>query len=186
MVRTSRSNTRRELLLIATLLDAPETDLWAEAIRELDESDRALIWGHAANKLNVLDDVLESAKEKERLSKQKRWTYRKRDGTKGELHDLFNRVVDRVAHFKKLGDSIAALDPTHLAIPWAAVGLGLQVGYRYLPGLMADIRVCRLLSITLSMTVLHRKDYRCWQCSFPDIPCLRTSIWETTLRSVKR
>ncbi|BCS21467.1 uncharacterized protein APUU_21899S [Aspergillus puulaauensis] len=113
-------------------LDTPETtDLWAEAIRELDESDRALIWGHAANKLNVLDDVLESAREKERLSKQKRWVYRKRDGTKGELHDLFNRVVDKVAHFKKLGDSIAALDPTHLAIPWAAVGLGLQIAVNY-------------------------------------------------------
>lgn len=126
------ADTGRQNWLVAYSLtpDASETpDLWAEAIGKLDESDRALIWGHAANKLNVLDDVLENAKEKERLSRLKRWTYTKRDGTKGELHDLFNRVVDKVAHFKKLGDSIAALDPTHLAVPWAAVGLGLQVGW---------------------------------------------------------
>ena len=126
------ADTGRANWLIAYSLtpDASETtDLWAEAIGKLDGSDRALIWGHAANKLNVLDDVLENAKEKERLSRLKRWTYTKRDGTKGELHDLFNRVVDKVAHFKKLGDSIAALDPAHLAIPWAAVGLGLQVGW---------------------------------------------------------
>ncbi|RDW64353.1 uncharacterized protein DSM5745_09764 [Aspergillus mulundensis] len=110
---------------------ADTADLWVEAIKELDDADRALIWGHAADKLNVLDDVLARAKSKEEESEAKKWKYTKRDGTKVELHTLFSAVVEKVVWFKKLGDSLAALDPAHMAIPWAAFGLSLQIAEKY-------------------------------------------------------
>ncbi|KAJ5402677.1 uncharacterized protein N7487_008573 [Penicillium crustosum] len=54
-------------------------------------------------------------------------TYTKRDGSKIEYRQVFGQVVQRLLKFKAIGDSVAAIDPTHLAVPWAAISLVLQV-----------------------------------------------------------
>ncbi|KAH8432427.1 uncharacterized protein LDX57_010063 [Aspergillus melleus] len=104
----------------------PEADLWVEAIQQLDDDDKSLIWPHATDNLTVLDDVLTSAKERQEECKQKRWKYKRRDGREVELRGVFDKIVEKVAQFKDLGDSVAALDSTHLAVPWGAIKLVLQ------------------------------------------------------------
>lgn len=104
-----------------------QTDLWVEAIKELDDEDKSLIWPHVTEKLTVLDDVLASAKERQAECEKKRWKYKKRDGTEVELRQIFDKIVQKVSQFKELGDSVAALDSTHLAVPCGAIKLILQV-----------------------------------------------------------
>ncbi|PYH89040.1 hypothetical protein BO71DRAFT_118923 [Aspergillus ellipticus CBS 707.79] len=102
-------------------------ELWAEAIEQLDDEDKKRIWLHTDDKSAVLDDVLASAKERQEECRQKRWKYKRRDGSEVELRIVFDKIVEKLSQFKDLGDSVAALDSTHLAVPWAAVSLVLQI-----------------------------------------------------------
>ncbi|KAL4959687.1 ankyrin repeat-containing domain protein [Aspergillus stella-maris] len=110
---------------------AHPSSAWAQALESLSEEDKAIVSTHADNKLQSLDDIIASAKTKEAESIKRRWTYKRRDGARGDLHTLFSRAIEKVAQFKTLGDAIAALDPVHMAIPWAVLGLGLQIAVKY-------------------------------------------------------
>ncbi|KAL4790131.1 hypothetical protein BDV19DRAFT_394376 [Aspergillus venezuelensis] len=105
---------------------ADSATLWAQALESLTEEDRTAISAYA-KKLHALDDIIASAKAKEAESIKRRWTYKRRDGTRGDLHSLFGRVAEKMTVFKGLCDSVAALDPVHMAVPWAVQGLGIQV-----------------------------------------------------------
>lgn len=109
-------------------------DLWKKAIQQLEPEDRDKIPSHRGQTV-TLETVLSSAQEKQAECEKKSWKYKKRDGTQVELRQVFSRVVQRLSKFKAIGDSVAAIDPVHLSIPWAAISLALKVRVFYLESL---------------------------------------------------
>lgn len=101
-------------------------DLWEKAIKQLDEKLQKKIRSRSQQFVN-LESVLSSAEKKQKECAANHSTYTKRDGSKIEYRQVFGQVVQRLLKFKAIGDSVAAIDPTHLAVPWAAISLVLQV-----------------------------------------------------------
>ncbi|XRM36928.1 hypothetical protein ABZX51_000417 [Aspergillus tubingensis] len=102
-------------------------DLWEKALQQLDPEEREKIQA-SKQQIGVLQTVLSSAQSKQEECQGRQWKYKKRDGTEVEFRQVFGQLVDRLnSKFKSIGDSVAAIDPTHLSVPWAAVGLALQL-----------------------------------------------------------
>lgn len=57
----------------------------------------------------------------------RRWKYHRKNGDKVILRDVLEKIVAWVDKFKQIGDTIVQYDPTHAALPWAAVRFFLQV-----------------------------------------------------------
>ncbi|KAH8430511.1 uncharacterized protein LDX57_008173 [Aspergillus melleus] len=101
-------------------------ELWEKAVQQLDKRDQQKI-RPGERQLVSLESVLLGAQKKQKECKDKQLKYRKRDGTEVELRQVFGRVVQRLVKFKAIGDSVAAVDSAHLAVPWAAISLVLQI-----------------------------------------------------------
>lgn len=103
-----------------------DPDLWGKAIKQLDEKLQKKIRSRNSEFVS-LESVLSSAEKKQKECAANHSKYTKRDGSQIEYRQVFGQVVQRLLKFKAIGDSVAAIDPTHLAIPWAAISLVLQV-----------------------------------------------------------
>lgn len=117
MRRENLLNTYVCLCCLYRLSDSFAADLWEEAIKQLNKKLQAKI-EFRKKELVDLESVVASAEEKKEEFASKR---------SEKLHQVFGRVVQRLSKFKDIGDSVAAIEPTHLAIPWAAIKLVLQV-----------------------------------------------------------
>jgi hypothetical protein len=102
-------------------------DLWSDAIKLLRTDDGEELRLEAADKLTVLSEVLIAAKEKRDQCKDRQWKYKKSDGTVIVLRDVFDKMVKWLNKLEQIGDFVAQLDSTHLALPWAAIKFFLQV-----------------------------------------------------------
>lgn len=58
---------------------------------------------------------------------QKRWKYTKRNGEVVIPRDVFEEIMKWVSKFNAVGDMAVQYDPAHAALPWAGVGLLLEV-----------------------------------------------------------
>lgn len=74
----------------------------------------------------VVRDALQTAKEKQRVCREKRWTLTFR-GKEILLQDKADKVVEWLDHFKDIGDVAANADPVHIGLPWAGVRVLLKV-----------------------------------------------------------
>ncbi|KAF6230805.1 hypothetical protein HO173_010921 [Letharia columbiana] len=104
------------------------SDLWAAALKTLNEGDRNLVTFDGQHKLEVLSDLGQlviSAREK---SIEKRWRFhRPGDGQTVILRDLFTKIVVWIDRFKEIGDIVIQYDPVHAALPWAGIRFLLQL-----------------------------------------------------------
>jgi hypothetical protein len=80
-----------------------------------------------ADQRAVLEDLLNLAAEKRRISAKRQWKYTKRNGKVVIFRDAFERVVNWVKKFREIGDAIAQYDPAHMSLPWAGIRVLLQV-----------------------------------------------------------
>ena len=55
------------------------------------------------------------------------WVISRKDGKAFILRDLLGKIVNCVNKFREVGDAVVQYDPTHAALPWAAVRFVLQV-----------------------------------------------------------
>ncbi|KAF6227916.1 hypothetical protein HO133_007644 [Letharia lupina] len=98
------------------------SDLWAAALRTLNEGDRNLVTFDGQHKLDVLSDLEQrviSAREK---SIEKRWRFHRPGGGQTViLQDLFSKIVVWIDRFKEIGDIVIQYDPVHAALPWAGI-----------------------------------------------------------------
>lgn len=110
------------------LAPRPANNLWDKALQALDEEDKASI-NFSTNKLDILEDILAAAAEKQRMCLEKRWKYKK--GNKEIIiRDQLEKIVAWVDKFKQIGDQVVQYDPGHAALPWAGVRFFLQVRCR--------------------------------------------------------
>lgn len=110
------------------LTPRPANSLWETALQALDEEDKANI-NFNTSKLDILEDILAAAEEKQQMCLAKRWKYKK--GNKEIIiRDQLEKIVAWVDKFKQIGDQIVQYDPGHAALPWAGVRFFLQVRCR--------------------------------------------------------
>lgn len=104
------------------------SDLWAAALRTLDEGDRNLVTFDGQHKLEVLSDLGQLVTSARKKSIEKRWRFH-RPGSRQTviLHDLFSKIVVWIDRFKAIGDIVVQYDPVHAALPWAGIRFLLQV-----------------------------------------------------------
>ena len=102
-------------------------DLWSEAAKLLRADDGEEIRLNAADKLTVLSEVLTAANAKRDQCKERQWKYKKSDGTVIVLRDVFDKMVKWLTKLEQIGDFVAQLDSTHLAVPWTAIKFFLQI-----------------------------------------------------------
>lgn len=58
---------------------------------------------------------------------RKGWKLNKLNGDVVIVRDVLEKIVGWIQRFKEAGDTIVQYDPTHAALPWAAVRVMLQV-----------------------------------------------------------
>ncbi len=107
----------------------PELDLWAEAKNALDKADQDLLEeaiGDTGQERNLQSDLQNIVRQKQRLAEEKAWKF-DFGGRRIVLRDLVEKIISWVNAFKGLGDAVAAADPIHAGIPWAAISVVLQV-----------------------------------------------------------
>lgn len=120
MTKRSKKNMYGCIFLIYLLSDSFTADLWEEAIEKLDDELQNKIRSRNQELVN-LESVLSSAESK------KEECHNRGNETGSKLYQVLGRVVQRLSKFKDIGDSVATIDPTHLAVPWAVIKLVLQV-----------------------------------------------------------
>ena len=101
-------------------------DLWLKAIESLAPEERSSI-NFSYDKLTILTDIEKETKAAHQKSEQQKWCYRRRNGSRVVLADVFGKVSKWIQLFKEVGDTIVQYDPGHAALPWAGVRFLLQV-----------------------------------------------------------
>ena len=105
---------------------ASKRDLWALALQQLVEKDRAAIIQCQDSKLDVLQRLLLSAEQKRDRCETRRWKVEFK-AHEVILHDVADKIVHWVKAFRDVGDIAVNFDPVHAALPWAGVRFLLQV-----------------------------------------------------------
>lgn len=99
--------------------------LWEKAADHLCDEDKQHINILNADKREVLEDIIKVVEDKRKLCTLKQWKIKKR-GESVPLRALFGNIIKWINKFKEVGDTLVQYDPTHAAIPWAAVRFVLQ------------------------------------------------------------
>lgn len=98
-----------------------DDNLWKKAVKLLNEDEQQQIEFSQADKLSALGDILKVVKQKHAASVQKQRQLRIGRKQPINLHDAFSRIAISIDKFKQVGDTLVQYDPTHAALPWAAV-----------------------------------------------------------------
>lgn len=102
--------------------------LWEKALDHLCDEDKHHIDTLNTDKKEVLEDIIKVVEDKKKLCTLKQWRIKRR-GDSVYLRDLFGNIIKWINKFKEVGDTLVQYDPTHAAIPWAAVRFLLQVSH---------------------------------------------------------
>jgi hypothetical protein len=105
--------------------------LWLQAKQKLSEDDRELIhvWG-AKDNHGIVNEVLASARDKQKEADAKKWKFQRKDGTVVVVKDVFDKMVDAIAKFQDAADFLVSLDASgHAALPWTGVKFFLSVSH---------------------------------------------------------
>ena len=102
-------------------------DLWTIAVGRLMDDDKAQLHVYRTEKIAVLNDVLSLVRAKQTTGLQKRWKFKKDSGESLVVRDLVDKIAVWVRKFINVGDVAVQYDPSHAALPWAAVRFLLQI-----------------------------------------------------------
>lgn len=109
------------------ITEAASPDLWDKAVLALKEKDKQNIDFQRADRRAILVDVLVEVQKKKQTCINRRLKYKRSNGDSVHLYDVFGKIVTWVNKFKEIGDAAVQYDPTHAALPWAAIRFVLQV-----------------------------------------------------------
>jgi len=110
-------------------------DFLNKALQLLSEQEQATIQEHILPAVEDIDSMLlnafNSAKDKQRLCENRRWTFTIR-GHIVRLGDEADKVVRWLDRFKQVGDIAVNADPMHAGLPWVGIRFLLEVQNIYL------------------------------------------------------
>ncbi|KAL8875832.1 MAG: hypothetical protein Q9198_005861, partial [Flavoplaca austrocitrina] len=101
--------------------------LWDKAVQSLSDEDKQSINFSQTDKPTILADVLQAAEQKKQLCMHKRWKFTKQNGHVIIVRDVCEKIIKWIHKFKEIGDVAIQYDPSHAALPWAAVRFFLQL-----------------------------------------------------------
>ena len=89
-----------------------------------------------------MNDVLRTAKEKQKEAEDKNWTFKRSDGRVVVVREIFSKIVDSITKFQGAVDFLVSMDASgHSALPWAGVKFLLSVRLSRFLSLMTGIRL---------------------------------------------
>lgn len=108
-------------------------NLWDRAIQKLSKADQDTIHRYRSSQIQTnepalkqLDHLLQVTADKRIKCENERWKFTFGD-KEYVLRDVADSIIACVQKFKAIGDFAASCDPVHVALPWAAVKVLLQV-----------------------------------------------------------
>jgi len=108
-----------------------ENNKWAAAVERLCAEDRerfAFAETLERDPSKVLVDVLAATNKKKEECMKRRWKLVIKGGTI-ILRDVLEKISVWVTKVKEIGDIAVSYDPTHAALPWAAIRFILQASF---------------------------------------------------------
>ncbi len=102
-------------------------DLWGQALESLHPDDKQQISSFQYDPKRVLGDVFKEAQATRDKTLQKRWRFKKSDGSVIILRDVFEKIVHWISKFAQVATVAVNADPVHAGLPWAAVYFLLKV-----------------------------------------------------------
>ena len=96
------------------------------AVEQISEEDRQQIDIHNSDRKGLLQDVIKIVEGKRDLCVEKQWKFRT-GSVSTPLRDPFARIAAWINKFRDVGTIMMQYDPTHAAIPWAAIRFVLEV-----------------------------------------------------------
>ena len=100
--------------------------LWNEAAKSLPDLDISAIDQSPLEDRDAINIVHAAVQEKLNECIRKRWQYTRSNGQKVVLWDVLDTIMKWVNRFKDVGDVAVQHDPSHAALPWAAIRFMLQ------------------------------------------------------------
>jgi hypothetical protein len=114
------------LRLTSGMADSTSSDLWLQAIEKLSAEDKANL-NFNYDKLKVLTQLKDETIEAQQRCEEKRLHFKRKNGEKVILRDVFGKVVKWIDLFREVGDIAVQYDPGHAALPWALLRFLIQV-----------------------------------------------------------
>ena len=100
--------------------------LWTKAIDQLSEEDKQQIDVLNSDRMGLIQDVIKVVEGKHQLCVKKQWKFCTGSETVS-MRDPLGRIVAWINKFRIVGTIMMQYDPTHAAIPWAAIRFVLEV-----------------------------------------------------------
>ncbi|KAN0106705.1 hypothetical protein V8E51_009581 [Hyaloscypha variabilis] len=108
--------------------------LWYEAKQNLSKEEQGYISNFQGSKDDnhgIVNDVLRTAKEKQKEAQDKNWTFKRSDGRVVVVRELFSKIVDWITKFQGAVDFLVSMDVSgHAALPWAGVKFLLSIAVK--------------------------------------------------------
>jgi len=114
------------LRLTSGMADSTSSDLWLQEIEKLSAEDKANL-NFNYDKLKVLTQLKDETIEAQQRCEEKRLHFKRKNGEKVILRDVFGKVVKWIDLFREVGDIAVQYDPGHAALPWALLRFLIQV-----------------------------------------------------------
>lgn len=104
-------------------------ELWKKALETLPEDDRQAIVALqlGSSKRSIVAEVLKGAQTKRDVVLEKRWKYKKNDGSIVIVRDVFEKIIHWVARYASAVDVVSNVEPLYVSPAWAVVRFLLQV-----------------------------------------------------------
>lgn len=96
------------------------------AVDQISEEDRQQIDIYNSDRRGLIQDVIKIVEEKRDLCAEKQWKFHT-GSVSAPLRDSFGRIAAWINKFRDVGTIMMQYDPTHAAIPWAAIRFVLEV-----------------------------------------------------------
>ena len=104
-----------------------QSNLWRDACSILSPDEQTFVAKfYAEDGIKTVNETLVLVTEKQDLCMRKRWTINNFRGQKVIVRDILHKIAHWINKFKAVGDIVIQIDPTHAAIPWAAIRFALQ------------------------------------------------------------
>lgn len=103
--------------------------MWTKAVDQLSEEDKQQINVLNSDRRGLIQDVIRVVEGKHQICVEKQWKFRTGSETV-PMRDPLGRIVAWINKFRDVGTIMMQYDPTHAAIPWAAIRFVLEVSFQ--------------------------------------------------------
>ena len=102
-------------------------DFWTKALQNLHPDDRKHFSVLQSDPQKILAEILKEARAKRDAAHEKRWKFKKSNGSVVIIRDVFEKIVHSISKYAQAVDVAVSTAPMYAAPLWAVVRFLLQV-----------------------------------------------------------